>query len=69
MSHTHSTSSSSSSFHSIINNAVEAYDKHTKKDLLSHTLAELRLLQQACDSPAATAATATTTPDLNRELR
>ena len=50
MSRTHSTTSSSSSFDLIVNNALEAYEKHTKKNLLSHPLAELL---QTCDSPAA----------------
>ena len=48
MSYTHSTSSSN--FQLIFNNALKAYEKHTKKDLLAHPLAaEL----QSCDSPTA----------------
>lgn len=55
MSHAHSTASSSStalptpsSFHLIINNALEAYEKCTKKNLVSHPLAEQL---QSCNSP------------------
>ena len=49
-SHSHLAVASSSSFQSIINNALEEYEKRTKKDLLLHPLAsEL----QACNSPAA----------------
>jgi len=45
---THSTPASSSNFQLIFNNALKAYEKQTKKDLLAHPLAaEL----QACDSP------------------
>ena len=49
MSHTHPASSSSTNFQFIFNNALKAYEKHTKNDLLSHPLAaEL----QACQSPS-----------------
>jgi len=50
MSPTHTTASPASDFHSIINNALEAYEKHTKKNLLSHPLAEQL---QTCNSPGA----------------
>ena len=50
MSHTHSTASSSSNFQLIINNALKAYEKRTKQDLLAHPLAAQF---QTCDSPAA----------------
>jgi hypothetical protein len=50
MSRTHNTVSSSSNFHSIINNALEAYEKRTKKNLLSHPLAEQL---QTCKSSGA----------------
>jgi hypothetical protein len=50
MSRTHNTVPSSSGFHSIINNALEAYEKRTKKNLLSHPLAEQL---QTCNSPGA----------------
>jgi hypothetical protein len=54
MSHTHPTASSSysqaSNFHLIINNALDAYKKRTKNDLLAHPfVAEL----QSCNSPSA----------------
>ena len=49
MSHTHSTSSPSG-FHSIIINALEAYEERTKKDIRSHPLAEKL---QTCNSPGA----------------
>src|SRR5260221_8990184 len=50
MSHPHPTPASSSNFQVIFNNALKAYEKHTKKDLLSHPLAaEL----QSCTSPNA----------------
>src|SRR5882757_3117661 len=42
--------SSSNNFQLIINNALKAYEKRTKKDLFAHPLAS-RL--QACDSPGA----------------
>jgi hypothetical protein len=48
MSHTHRTSTSSN-FQLILDNALKAYKKRTKKDLLKHPLAD-RL--QACDSPS-----------------
>ena len=50
MSHSRSTASesSSSNFQLIINNALKAYEKRTKKDLLAHPLASQL---QACDSP------------------
>jgi hypothetical protein len=50
MSRTQSTTSSSSSFYSIINNALKVYEKRTKKNLLSHPLAEQL---QTCNSPGA----------------
>ena len=54
MSHTHPTASSSSSstpnFQLIINNALDAYKKRTRNDLLAHPLsAEL----QSCNTPSA----------------
>jgi hypothetical protein len=49
MSSTHTTSSSSS-FHSIIINALEEYEGRTKKNLRSHPLAEQL---QTCSSPGA----------------
>ena len=50
MSHSRATTSESSlsSFQLIINNALKAYEKRTKKDLLAHPLASQL---QACDSP------------------
>jgi hypothetical protein len=50
MSHSHLTASSSSNFQLIIDNALKAYKKRTKTDLLAHPLASQL---QACDSPAA----------------
>jgi hypothetical protein len=53
MSHTHvmaSSSSSSSNFQIMINNALDMYKRRTKKDLLAHPLA-IRL--QSCNSPSA----------------
>jgi hypothetical protein len=53
MSHSHLsdlTASSSSNFQLIFNNALKAYEKRTKKDLLAHPLASQL---QACDSPTA----------------
>ena len=50
MSHSQLTPASSSSFQLIINNALEAYKKLTKNDLLAHPLAAQL---QACDSPGA----------------
>ena len=40
----------SSNFQLIINDALKAYEQHTKKDLLAHPLASQL---QACDSPTA----------------
>ena len=49
MSHTHSAGPSSPNFQLIFSNALRAYEKHTKNDLLSHPLtAQL----QACQSPS-----------------
>jgi hypothetical protein len=42
--------STSSNFQPIFNNALKAYEKRTKKNLLSHPLA---IQLQACDSPGA----------------
>jgi hypothetical protein len=50
MSHSQLTPASSSNFQLIINNALEAYKKRTKNDLLAHPLAHQL---QACDSPGA----------------
>ena len=50
MSHSHPTAASSSNFQLIMENALESYKKHTKKDLLAHPLASQL---QACNSPAA----------------
>ena len=50
MSHTHPTTTSSSDFQLIINNALDTYKKRTRKDLLAHPFAA-RL--RTCDSPAA----------------
>jgi hypothetical protein len=48
-SHSITTASSSSNFQLIFNNALKAYEKRTKKDLLAHPLAaEL----QDCNSPS-----------------
>jgi fungal STAND N-terminal Goodbye domain len=41
---------SSSNFQLFFNNALKAYEKHTKKDLLAHPLTDQL---QPCDSPAA----------------
>ncbi len=49
MSHTHPSSTSSSNFQLIFNNALNAYTKRTKKDLLKHPLADQL---QDCDSPS-----------------
>ena len=46
---TNPTPSSPSNFQLIFNTAVEAYEKRTKRDLLTHPLA---LQLQKCDSPA-----------------
>ena len=48
MSHSYPTASSSSNFQLIINNALKAYEKRTKEDLLAHPLAAQL---QACNSP------------------
>ena len=50
MSHSQHTPASSSNFQLIINNALEAYKKRTKNDLLAHPLAPQL---QACDTPGA----------------
>jgi hypothetical protein len=50
MSHTRPVASSSSNFQLIFNNALKAYEKHSKNDLLAHPLAAQL---QACDSPSA----------------
>jgi hypothetical protein len=47
MSHTRPTSTSSSNFQVIFNNALKAYERRTKKDLLAHPLAAQL---QTCDS-------------------
>jgi hypothetical protein len=49
-SHSHLAASSSSNFQLIINNALKAYEKRTKTDLLAHPLASQI---QACNSPGA----------------
>jgi hypothetical protein len=49
MSHTNATASSSSTFQPIFDNALKAYKRRTKKDLLAHPLAAQL---QACDSPS-----------------
>jgi hypothetical protein len=49
-SHPHLAASSSPNFQLIINNALKAYEKCTKKDLLAHPLASQI---QACNSPGA----------------
>ena len=48
MSHTHPIGASSQNFQLIFNNALKAYEKHTKNDLLFHPLAAQL---QACQSP------------------
>ena len=48
MSHSHLTAASTSNFQLIFNNALKAYEKRTKKDLLAHPLAAQL---QACNSP------------------
>jgi hypothetical protein len=48
MSHSHLAASCSSNFQLIINNALKAYEKQTKEDLLAHPLAAQL---QACNSP------------------
>ena len=50
MSHSQIAVASSSNFQLIINNALDAYKKRTKNDLLAHPLAPQL---QACDSPEA----------------
>jgi hypothetical protein len=50
MSHSHLTAASSFNFQLIIDNAVKAYERRTKKDLLAHPLASQL---QTCDSPGA----------------
>jgi hypothetical protein len=48
MSHSRSTAASSSNFQLIFNNALKAYEKRTKKDLLVHPLAaQLQTLESA----------------------
>jgi hypothetical protein len=49
MSHSDPTASSSSNFQPIFNNALKAYERRTKKDLLAHPIATQL---QACDSPS-----------------
>jgi hypothetical protein len=49
MSLIHPTASSSSNFQLIFNNALKAYERRTKKDLLAHPLAAQL---QACDTPS-----------------
>ena len=48
--HPNASSSSSSSFQSVLNTALEAYEKKTKSKLLTHPLATQL---QSCDSPTA----------------
>ena len=50
MSHTQSAATSSSKFQLIINNALKAYEKRTKEDLVTHPLAAQL---QTCRTPAA----------------
>src|SRR5713101_1766874 len=50
MSHTQSAATSSSNFQLIINNALKAYEKRTKEDLLAHPLAAQL---QTCRTPTA----------------
>ena len=50
MSHSQLATASSSNFQLIINNALDVYQKRTKKDPLLHPLASQL---EACDSPAA----------------
>lgn len=50
MSHTHPAATSSPNFQLIFNNAVKAYGKRTKNDLLAHPLAAQL---QECNSPSA----------------
>ena len=50
MSHTSPTATSSPNFQLVFNNALKAYEKRTKNDLVAHPLAAQL---QACDSPSA----------------
>ena len=50
MSQTHPNASSSSNFQSVLNAALDAYEKKTKSKLLTHPLA---VQLQSCDSPNA----------------
>jgi hypothetical protein len=50
MSQTHPISSSSSNFQSILNAALDAYEKKTESELLTHPLAAQL---ESCDSPTA----------------
>ena len=50
MSHSHPSTASLSNFQLILNSALEAYKKRTKKDLLAHPLATQ---VQSCNSPSA----------------
>ena len=50
MSHSHLAAASSSNFQQLINNALKAYKKRTKRDLLLHSLASQL---EDCNSPAA----------------
>jgi hypothetical protein len=50
MSHNQPAASSSSNFQLVINNALKAYEKRTKNDLLAHPLAAQL---QTCESPGA----------------
>jgi hypothetical protein len=50
MSHAHPSSASSPNFQLIFNNALKAYEKRTRSDLLAHPLAAQL---QGCDSPGA----------------
>jgi len=49
MSHFHPAGPSSPNFHVILSNALKAYEKQTKHDLLAHPLA---VQLQACQSPS-----------------
>ena len=49
MSQVHPTATSSSNFQQIFDNALKAYQRRTKKDLLTHPLAAQL---QACNSPS-----------------
>ena len=50
MSHSHPPTASSSNFEPILNNALKAYNKRTKKDLLAHPLATQL---ESCKCPSA----------------